>query len=683
MDSCVYVDERGRKVIFDARFPDSFPRTSFAEGIPPMRHFRLPLFFGTLLLIAAMDGGQDPNIAPEPEVLTRGPIHEAFANTANLAPVPGPLSPKGPPENIDELPPDQRPEGDNVQWIPGYFAWDDERTDYLWVSGFWRTPPPGRQWMPGAWRQTPDGHQWTSGFWADAAVTQVEYVPQPPPPLETALSVPAPGPEYTQVPGTWVYHETRYRWRPSFWCAYRPNWVYVPAHYSWTPCGYVFVDGYWDYPLRQRGVIFAPVYFGASFYSRPTFVYRPSYVIYDESLYGALFVRPGYSAYYFGDYFEARYTRFGYRSWIDVRIGGGYDPLYGYYRHHYAATPGWSVSIGNLYAGRYAGTVARPPRTFVQQNVVVNNIRNNTTIVNNNTTVVNNVRNVTMVAPLSKVDKTEVAALKPVTAAEKTTAIQSGKDVRQASVQRTKLETQAAVGRPSQPNNQANNKAGDQLAQQPLKLTLPKTQVVNVKPAAAPPPAPTTPPAQQKDVPKEQPKVQPKDQPKEQPKVQPKDQPKVQPKDQPKDQPKAPVTPQPKELPKVQPKDQPKDQPKTPVTPQPKEQPKLPPPLPKDQPKNPPPSVSPTPAPQPLPQPKSPPTPPPAPAPQPQPKAPPPAPAPQPQPKAPPPAPAPQPQPQPKAPPPTPRTPPPAPKTPPPKEKEGPKGANRSADRPG
>lgn len=33
------------------------------------------------------------------------------------------------------LPPDQKPEGDDVAWIPGYWAWDDERNDFLWVSG--------------------------------------------------------------------------------------------------------------------------------------------------------------------------------------------------------------------------------------------------------------------------------------------------------------------------------------------------------------------------------------------------------------------------------------------------------------------------------------------------------------------------------------------------------------------
>ena len=85
------------------------------------------------------------------EVLTRGPVHEAFAETVTFDPEPGIVVPKAPPAAIEEMPPEQRPEGANVAWIPGYWAWDDERTDFLWVSGIWRALPPGRQWVPGYW----------------------------------------------------------------------------------------------------------------------------------------------------------------------------------------------------------------------------------------------------------------------------------------------------------------------------------------------------------------------------------------------------------------------------------------------------------------------------------------------------------------------------------------------------
>ena len=77
------------------------------------------------------------------EVQTSGPVHEAFANPPTVEAPESFVVKKRPPETIEELPPDQRPDGANVVWIPGYFAWDDEREDYLWMSGFWRDIPPG------------------------------------------------------------------------------------------------------------------------------------------------------------------------------------------------------------------------------------------------------------------------------------------------------------------------------------------------------------------------------------------------------------------------------------------------------------------------------------------------------------------------------------------------------------
>src|SRR5579871_4225498 len=81
------------------------------------------------------------------EVLTRGPVHEAFAEAVDANPQATPAVSKKPPEPIPELPPEQKPEGDKVEWISGYWAWDADRNDYIWVSGFWRTPPPGRVWV--------------------------------------------------------------------------------------------------------------------------------------------------------------------------------------------------------------------------------------------------------------------------------------------------------------------------------------------------------------------------------------------------------------------------------------------------------------------------------------------------------------------------------------------------------
>ena len=131
-----------------------------------------------------------PAAADGPEVLARGPVHEAFATSVE-SPAPAEIVPKAPPDPIEELPPDQKPEGDHVQWLPGYWHWDNERSDFIWVSGFWRAAPPGRMWVAGSWHQVQGGYQWVHGFWQPTAVEQpaevqqasqqIEYLAAPPP----------------------------------------------------------------------------------------------------------------------------------------------------------------------------------------------------------------------------------------------------------------------------------------------------------------------------------------------------------------------------------------------------------------------------------------------------------------------------------------------------------------------
>src|SRR5437588_5263961 len=97
---------------------------------------------------AATDGATEAALKEQGvEPLDKGPVHEAYAQPLNKNPQPGPIVHKQPPQPVDEMPPDQKPEGDNVQWIKGYWAWDADRNDFIWVSGFWRMAPPDRRWV--------------------------------------------------------------------------------------------------------------------------------------------------------------------------------------------------------------------------------------------------------------------------------------------------------------------------------------------------------------------------------------------------------------------------------------------------------------------------------------------------------------------------------------------------------
>lgn len=299
------------------------------------------------------------------EELTRGPVHEAFASTVNYDPEPGIFVSTEPPELIEEVPPDQQPEGENVAWIPGYWGWEEETSDFLWISGVWRNLPPGRQWVPGYWGENGDQWQWTSGYWADEATEQVTYLSKPPQSLESGPSIKAPSNNHIWISGSWINREDRYAWRPGYWEMGQQDWAWTPAHYLWTPRGYVFVEGYWDYDVPRRGVVFAPVRIRRDYYERPNYSYTPAVVIALNVFVDHLFVRPRHGHYYFGDYYEPRYQREGIIASFSYRSNrGGYDPLYAQSRWQHRNDREWENKRRDNYDYYRSNEDARPPRTW-------------------------------------------------------------------------------------------------------------------------------------------------------------------------------------------------------------------------------------------------------------------------------------------------------------------------------
>jgi hypothetical protein len=306
------------------------------------------------------------------EVLTRGPLHEAFAEVIAYEPQPGIIVPREPPALVEELPPDARPVGDNVLWIPGYWAWDEDLDDFIWVSGVWRTSPEGCRWVSGYWTPVDDGWQWVSGYWFLEQAPAVEYVPAPPASLEVGPTTVSPGPDYLWTPGCWQYVSRRYVWRPGHWMVARPNLVWVPGHYVWTPRGHIYLSGYWDYPFHTRGVIFAPIRFHHPHVPhgpRPIIVHRPTIVIQTSVITVCLFSRPQYRCYYFGDYFDRRFSERGIRPWFDRRDRDRwYDPVLAYERRtHERTDPQWERRLRTQYDDRRVHADARPPRTWQAQ----------------------------------------------------------------------------------------------------------------------------------------------------------------------------------------------------------------------------------------------------------------------------------------------------------------------------
>jgi len=386
-----------------------------------MMNTRAVLLAASLLGLTAWGAAQD-RAAPQRdqfqqtqgvEVLTHGQIHEAYARPTDPHARPQPVVPRQPPDPLPELPPDARPEGNNVVWIPGYWGWDDDSQNFLWVSGFWRNEPPNQRWVTGYWQQSSSGWVWVPGFWTAEQSVEVQYVPEPPAVPPEAVP-PAPNETSIFVPGIWVWRDTTFYWRPGYWVDYQPDWVFVSAQYNWTPYGYVYVDGYWDYPLHERGLLFAPVRVAADVVTA-NWTYTPSYVIAPDAVLSAMFVNTATRSYYFGDYFDARYSQRGYVPWVDYRIGRSvYDANFAYY-HTAFRNAQWDQHLHALYTARREGTIPRPPRTLAEQTTVINNINQvnvqNVNVLRNFN--VTNVQDIVQVAsPLNQVRelRTQLAA---------------------------------------------------------------------------------------------------------------------------------------------------------------------------------------------------------------------------------------------------------------------------------
>jgi hypothetical protein len=313
---------------------------------------------------APADAANDPNQPTDPntEVLTKGAVHEAFAQPVVFNPTQGEVVAQQPPQPVEEMPPEQKPAGDHVKWIAGYWTWEADQSKYIWCSGIWRSVPAGSEWAPGYWTQADGGWRWVSGYWRKAEVTQVNYLPKPNDTLENGPVGVAPGANFIWVPGVWVWRGTHYAWRPGFWAAANPDWIWMPAHYIWTPSGYVFVEGHWDYAIARRGVIFAPVVFRPGVIVEPGYVYSPAIAMDFNVCTGCLFCRPGFGCYCFGDYYAGGAVTVGVYPWFAFgRVG--YDPLYAHYCWHYG--PAWRDRLVVDYRFRLAHIEARPPRTFV------------------------------------------------------------------------------------------------------------------------------------------------------------------------------------------------------------------------------------------------------------------------------------------------------------------------------
>jgi hypothetical protein len=359
--------------------------------VTPGAFFRAPALAqgSPVLERPAADSGRSPAAREAPETLvavasgdaavkplTEGPLHEAFLSPAkDREPV---RVAKAPPPPIVERPgvdpPDPR-----AQWIEGYWEWDDARRDFIWVTGTWRVPPPGRFWVNGYWKRDDQGWFRVSGFWSDRKTDRIDFRKNGPP-AEHPVDEPgeSPGADYFYVPGQYFPDANGVLWKAGFWAKIQPGWAWVPAQWVKQPEGWAFQEGYWDRVLEDRGTLFAPAQVPEQARDGNT-VYQPYSQVSPQTyglLYGA-FGRPnayydGYPGCYYdpnGQYYGyAQYGYLGnYYGYLDYPYSGGLGypymtsgygayPYYGGYGFAgYGGIGGYGIGLGlgGLFSGLY------------------------------------------------------------------------------------------------------------------------------------------------------------------------------------------------------------------------------------------------------------------------------------------------------------------------------------------
>jgi hypothetical protein len=290
--------------------------------------------------------------------LNEGPLHESFLSPRKDR---EPLRiAKSPPPAVIERPALDPPNARAV-WIEGYWEWDAGRKDFVWVTGSWRVPPPGKIWVNGFWKRDDKGWYRVPGFWSDRKTDRIDYRKNGPP-ADRPDDDPGEPPKSDcfYVPGQYYPDGDGVVWKKGFWTNAQPGWSWVPASWIRQPEGWIFQEGYWDRTLEDRGTLFAPAELDKNAKSTDELTYQPYTTVSPEmygQLYGA-FGRPssyydGYPGVYYDD--DGRY--YGYADYGDLTGYYGYldYPYYGNGYPYYSAPLDYTSYYGGLGYGGFGG----------------------------------------------------------------------------------------------------------------------------------------------------------------------------------------------------------------------------------------------------------------------------------------------------------------------------------------
>ena len=194
--------------------------------------------------------------SPRVRPLMEGPLHEAFLSPRKDR---DPSSRESAAASAVGTAGDRPAERDMPNGSKATGSGTPSRKDFVWVTGTWRVPPPGRFWVNGYWKRDDKGWYRVPGFWSERKTDRLDYRKNGPP-QERPDDEPGepPSADCFFIPGQYYPDGDGVAWKKGFWAKVQPGWSWVPAQWVRQPDGWVFQDGYWDRTLEDRGTLFAP-----------------------------------------------------------------------------------------------------------------------------------------------------------------------------------------------------------------------------------------------------------------------------------------------------------------------------------------------------------------------------------------------------------------------------------------
>ncbi|MBI3861394.1 MAG: hypothetical protein HY290_05820 [Planctomycetia bacterium] len=285
----------------------------------------------------------DVDSSTQTAIKLRGAIHEAFAKPyvshVDLVTV----TSQTPPADLKEQAAASAV-AKGMTFVGGYWNWNSVDGKFDWVNGMARRAPAGCHWVPGQWVQTDNGFARVPGAWVSDKASGPAKVQNLPMVTDLGRKGARPGVDRFWIPPSHANVNGKLQETAGFWSkatSQNSKLVWVPGQTIAMPGKTVFVNGYWDHRLTERGVLHAPVDISEGANSQAASALASVVKLDIQRVFLHTFVDGKTQHYLFGNFYGAAAEQAGIKSWVASATGvKGYDPLFEHYDRTYAAAGG-------------------------------------------------------------------------------------------------------------------------------------------------------------------------------------------------------------------------------------------------------------------------------------------------------------------------------------------------------